>query len=513
MEFLRKLTQQLRQLWQQMGKAQKIAAVLAVGASVALLGGVGYWTSQADYQVLCLGLTAEEAALVTNKLQEKGISFRLAAGGSTILVPADQVQQQRLTMVAEDLQTKGGPGFSILDQTSFGWSPFLQHVNYVRALQGELAKTIMQIDPVVSARVHISRPEPSPFLRDQKAPTASVTLKLRPGAKVNRSTSAAIIALVARSVEGLTRENIALIDASNNQLIEAGESEMGAMASRFEQNREFENHLANKAETMLAKVLGPGRAVVRVTADLNMKRIRETKELYLEGRVGKTETTRTTKKTLNTVNKTAATGTTSNLGKGGSAAGQPTGSDERDESTTLEYLVPKTLQEIEDKQGAVERLTVAAFVDLARPAESGGRADDKALDLAKVQDTIKRAIGFKTERGDEITVTEVRMPDPTVASSALDEEWTRQEQWQQTLALVRNGSIGVTALAGVLLVWILMRRRSAAPTATEQPAPTTAEDSMLLERVATAFQRNPQAIGDVLKKWLNEQEQPPRIAA
>src|SRR5579864_3782736 len=278
MDFFRKLAQQLRQIWQGMARSQKVATVIAAVASLVLVGGVIYWGSQTEYQALAVGLSAEEAATLTNKLQDKGVSYKLAAGGTSVLVPAEQVQQLRLTMVADDLQAKGGPGFGILDQTTFGWSPFLQHVNYLRGLQGELAKTIMQIDPVVYARVHISRPEPSPFIRDQKPTTASVMLKLRPGTTLSRNVSAGIVALVSRSVEGLARENVAVIDTSGRLLSESGTGEPGMAGSQIEHRKDLEHYLAKTAEDMLAQVLGPGRAVVRVTADVNVKNLREKKE-------------------------------------------------------------------------------------------------------------------------------------------------------------------------------------------------------------------------------------------
>src|SRR5262249_1383055 len=150
------------------------------------------------------------------------------------------------------LPVKGGKGFELFDQSTLGATPFTQHVNYMRALQAELAKTIMQIDPVTFARVHIVKPEPSPFLRDQKPTTASVMLKLKHGSSLNRNTSAGIIALVTRSVEGLTRENVTLVDSQGRLLFEENTSEAGMMGSHMDYRRELESYLASKAEGMLA---------------------------------------------------------------------------------------------------------------------------------------------------------------------------------------------------------------------------------------------------------------------
>ncbi len=512
MDFFRKLAQQLRAIWQGMARPQKVAVVLASALCATALIAVTYWSSQTDYQVLYSGLSAEDAGAVTSKLQARSISYRLAAGGTTVLVPTEQAQQCLVELAADGLPAKGGRGFEIFDQTSLGATPFTQHVNYLRALQGELAKTIMQIDPVVFARVHIVRPEPSAFVRDQKPTTASVFLKLRPGASLSRNVAAAISALVARSVEGLTKENVTLVDANGRLLSEPHDPETGTVGSQIEQQRELERYLANKAETMLAQVLGPGRAVVRVTADLNLKRLREKKEMYdPEKRVAISETIRSNKSSSGASgNKSSPVGVGSNLGKP-AAPGTPTGSDSREETVETSYAVSKVTQELEDRWGAIERLTVAALVDQPRPAEGSGGTEESTISAGDLQDIIKKAVGFKAER-DEIKVIQVRMADLHSAATTLDDDWTRLQQWQQTLALVRNASLGVTALAAVVLAWMLLRRKGPGP-APEKQAPADPEQTAALERIAAALQRDPDAFGKVLSDWLKEPEPTTRKAA
>jgi flagellar biosynthesis/type III secretory pathway M-ring protein FliF/YscJ len=177
-----------------------------------------------------------------------------------------------------------------------------------------------------------------------------------------------------------------------------------------------------------------------------------------------------------------------------------------------EYLVSKTTQETEDRLGTIERITVAALVDLNRPVESPNGVPETAMSLADVQDIIKKAVGFKSDR-DEIKVIQVRMPDVTSVSSAIDEEWAKQQQWQQILSVVRNSSLGVTALAGVLLAWILLRKRSGAANSAEGAKPPGTEENAHLERIASVLERNPQAVSKVLMNWLNEPEEATRKAA
>src|SRR5260370_38478294 len=157
MEFIRSLSLQFGQFWQSVGPGRRLAIGTVVIVCLALMLGVSYWAIQPDYRVLFANLAPEDAAAVTAKLQTQGIAYRLAAGGTTVLVPAEQVQQARLDLAAEGLPIKGGKGFELFDESPLGSTPFTQHVNYLRALQGELAKTIAQVEPVVHARVHISR--------------------------------------------------------------------------------------------------------------------------------------------------------------------------------------------------------------------------------------------------------------------------------------------------------------------------------------------------------------------
>src|ERR1043166_918889 len=236
MDFFTKLGQQFRQLWQGLSRAQKALAIGTTAALVVLLVGVGLWSSQADFQVLAVNLSPDRAAEIVNKLQDKGVPFKLAGNGTAILVPADQVDTLRLTIAAEETPSRSGLGG--LDPSSLGWGPAAQHAALTHRREAELARTIMQIDPVVSARVHISQSEPSAFQRDRKPTTASVIVKLRAGAALDRKASAAIIALVSRGVEGLSRENVTLVDATGKQLSDPLD-EPAALGARMDRQRDF----------------------------------------------------------------------------------------------------------------------------------------------------------------------------------------------------------------------------------------------------------------------------------
>jgi flagellar M-ring protein FliF len=506
MDTFWKLAQQLRLTWLGMSRPQQVGVAATLIGVLALAGAVIFVGSHTEYHVLCAGLAPEDAALVTAKLKAQGVNYQLGGGGTTVLVPAEQVAQLRVDLAGEGLPTKGDKGFGLFDQTGFGTTPFTQHVNYQRALQAELAKTIMQIDPIISARVHIGRPEPSAFMNDRKPTTASVIVKLRPSAALSRHVAAGIVALVSRSVEGLARENVTLVDASGRVLSDEQGSEAGQMSAQVEQRRELENYLASKAENMLAQVLGPGRAIVRVTADLNLKRLRETKETYNpDNRVATSEKTKTTKQTSTTTSaaKGGPAGTSSNLGKA-PAAGGATGTNNVDEEINTSFAVSKTTQEIENKVGAIERLTVAALVDVSK---AGSSSDTELhMSLADAQETIKKAVGFKSER-DEIKVTQVKLTSPQAAMP--DDEWDKYQQWQTILSIVRNGSLGITAVVALVLGWLLLRRVTALPPGLAQLGAPAADDRITVERLSVTLQQNPQIMNKLLTDWM----EPPAVGS
>jgi flagellar M-ring protein FliF len=507
MRFLKRVMEQFNQVWLGMSVSRRIVLSVCAAASLATIIGVGYWASQPDYRVLFSGLAPEDAGAVTAKLQTQNVAFRLSNSGTTILVPADQVNQLRLDLAMEGLPAKGGKGYEIFDGASLTMTPFMQHLNQGRALQAELAKSIMQLDPVAYARVHIVQPEPSPFIRDKKPTTASVILRLKPGTTLNRSAAAGIVALVSRSVEGLAPEQVALVDSSGRVIIDPHGTEGGAVPNtQLEYKRDVETYLASKAEEMLTPVLGQGRAIVRVTAEINFKTLTETKESFdNEQKAVKKETTQSHKMTNAAALTRAGAGATANLSKpiaGGtpSSATSAAPPPDTEETTDVEYYSPpKTVQHRMEGAGSIERLTIAAMVD---------RETAQDLKLIDIQDIIKQAVGYKEGR-DEIKATEVKLTGP-VGATDLEAEWVQSQRWQNYFTLARNASVGIAAFVAFGIGWLVLRRL--APL--KQPADRKASASnQTLERMATVAQQDPDAIARVLSIWLGEGEKAAKLAA
>lgn len=467
MSFMQRLLRQMQDIWKGMSPARR---VLVAGAGLlAALGliAVGYYAQQADYRPLFTGLPVEEAGAVTAKLESRGVPYRLASGGTTVLVPAEQVQQARVVLAADGIPSRGGKGFELFDESSLVMTPFVQNVNYSRALQAELARSIMQIEPVSFAKVLIARPEQSPFLREQKPTTASVVLQLKQGATLNRTVAAGIVALVAWGVEGLTPENVTLVDSKGRILSEQhGPDDEAVPGSQLEFRRDLERDLAAKAEEMLAKTLGYGRAVVRVTADVNFKRVKEKRERY------------SPEEKAVSFEKVSSSKTPSGGGTGSQ------------EETETQYLVSKSTQESEDRMGTVERLSVATLVDLN--GQDG--SNSPILSREEVEDIVKRAVGFSKDRKDEIKVSNVRLASP-IDLSTNDEETANLKKVEAYVTIARNASLGLSGLLAMLLGFLFLRRVKprAAP-----PAPANPEEDYARAEFIAAARSDPALVANML---------------
>jgi flagellar M-ring protein FliF len=506
MDFLRRLQQQLRQVWLGMDMPRRILFSVLATAALAAIVLVGVWAAQPEYKVLYSSLAPEDASAVIAKLDSLSVPYRLSANGATISVPADRVSRLHVDLAGEGLPLKSGKGFEIFEESTIGTTPYLQHIQYQRAIQGELEKTIRGLDQVTQARVFIVKPEPTPFVREQKPATASVIVWLKPGATMSRRTANGIVALVAKSVEGLTPENVVLLDQAGHALSDQRSSEAGIPSTQLEYKREVESSLAAKAEEMLAQALGPGRAIVRVAADINFKQTTETRETYIpDERVATSETINNSKSSGPAPGARGIAGATPNLGRGPAPAtgGTSPESKETTESIKTEYAVSKTVQKIEGATGTLERMTVSAIVDLSRGEGAGG----PSLTAKAAEDIIKQAVGFKKDR-DTITVVESTPPPPPSTA-----EYEDLQRWQSYVNIVRNASLGVAAFFALILGVMYLRRLRPAGEPAPAPSADDLERKQRLQSLTEAAKQDPEAIARGLEAWLGPVEAPPRRAA
>jgi flagellar M-ring protein FliF len=407
------------------------------------------------------GLDFDDSAAIVGELKRLNIPYELRGEGDSILVPRDQITSVRMSLAESGLPSRGQVGYEIFDQqNTLGATSFVQNVNKLRALEGELARTIASLTRVRSARVHLVIPERELFRREAKAPSASIVLEVR-GA-LSAGEIRAVQHLVASAIDGLTPNQVSIVDASGQLLATGTTGEDGAaVASLYEERTlAFENRTRQRLEDMLANIVGPGRARVQVSAELDMNRMTQTTESYdPDGQVVRSAQTRESSD--------AASGGRTNGGVsvanelpgsdgGSNAAGSNTQQSSITEET-INYDISKTTQTVVTEAGAIKRLSVAVVVDGTYVSDAGGSATytpRSAEELAQIESLVRSAIGFEEGRGDQVEVVNLQFaerPDlqlPPSEASLFD--FTRDD-------IMSGAEMAVTLLIALALVFFIMR--------------------------------------------------------
>src|SRR3990172_1002715 len=280
--FFSELLSQFSRFLSELSTAKRMIVLIGVVGGIGSTIALALWSGRPDYQILYSNLSQEDAGAIVARLKGQKVPYKIEGNGSVILAPAKDVYEERLQLAGDGLPQGGGVGFEIFDRTNLGMTEFVQKLNYQRALQGELTRTINQMAEVEQARVHIVTPEKSAFIKQEKPATASVVLKLRSGKLLRKEQVRAITRLVASSVEGLRPEEVTVVDTQGRLLSEPGENlPLGQMSSnQLEYEQNMERNLEARIESMLERVLGSGKAIARVTATLNLEQREKTEERF-----------------------------------------------------------------------------------------------------------------------------------------------------------------------------------------------------------------------------------------
>jgi flagellar M-ring protein FliF len=459
---------QLQTIWGQLGLNQKITIS---GATLAVLAGLGtliFWSSRPDYSLLYGRLDEAEAAKIVAALDEAKIPYTLSRSSGSIMVPADKVHSTRMQLAAKGLpRADGGVGFEIFDRSNFGISDFVQRANYLRAVQGELSRTISQVENVETARVMIVMPENRLLVTDKNKPTASVFVKLRANGTLPAQTVTAIRFLVARSVEGLQPSNVSVVDSLGNVLSETTEpdSMAGITQTQLEVRKKLEQYLAKKAEGMLETVLGPGQAVVRVSAEMNFDTLTKTEEKYdPDVQVPRTITaTEETTDSLTANPPSSAPGVEANIaGETNSVASVPTSNNRtRKKVTNNQFELNKTTSNLVQAAGSVRHLSAAVFLASRMTGTGTNRVAQPRTkeELDKIRKLVQSAVGIQENgegRKDEITVEEFPFNDQPAAE--IVQTLQKEQRWQFWLQIAQTAVYPALGLAVLALLWRLFKR-------------------------------------------------------
>jgi len=486
--------EQMRKIWERLPAAQRLSIVVIGAALIALIIAVGTWAGREEYTVLYGNLDPEDAGAVVEELRSQSVAYKLANGGRTVLVPTARVYDTRLALASSGLPNKTSQGYELLDSSKLGWTDFMQKLQFRRALEGEIARTIQSIEAVGQARVHIVMPEPSLFSQESRRPTASVMLKLRPGAGVREADVRGIVHLVASSVEGLSPEQVTVIDTRGRLLSSPRDPQdmFGSTNDQLALAANIEEGLARKAQTALEQVLGPNKAVVRVAADIDFERAERTRETFdAESPVVRSE--------QRSEQTTPEAGTI--------------------ESATTNYEISKTIERIVATPGSIRRLTASVVVDgTYRAAPTGERSyvPRAADEMQKLSGLIKNAIGFDAQRGDQLTVENLPFDDTETERVRLAlEQGQRAERMRDIGGIALSAVIGLGAL---FLLWRMVGRARAGLAQAQQSLrldagveagqallPRKGGEAVLAERrLRQASQESPEAVARVVRTWLAE---------
>jgi flagellar M-ring protein FliF len=442
-------------VWSGFTSGQKTTLGLAIAAVV--LGGYMFtkWAAQPTWTPLYGNLSSTDAGSVTSELKSKGVQYKLADGGATVMVPQAQVYQLRLDMSAKNLPTGGSQGYALLDKQGITTSEFRQRVDYQRALEGELARTIGAIDGVSGADVHLVIPADDVFAADSRKPSASVLLRSATGKRFGADQVRAIVNLVAGSVEGLTPDAVTVADSAGHVLSAPGDGGLDASGdAQSAQARTFEDGLARSIEDMLAPVTGAGGAVVRVKADLDFDQRSTTTESFAQPAAGQTNplvTESTSQETFAGPGaSTAAGGVLGTNGQTTTGNAASTANNYSKNSADRSFAVGKVTEQVKSAPGKVTHLSVAVLVD-----------DKVKAAPAEITNLVNAAAGIDPKRGDAVTVAAMAFDHSAIDAAAKEQKAAAAAKSKtQMMNLVRTVGVLLIVLVALLLAWRSARKAS-----------------------------------------------------
>jgi len=528
---------QFGDIWKNISFSHKFIMIMLTMGFIGGIIGVTQWARKPDYGLLYGELNPKESGEVVDILKEEKVPYQIGRNGSAILVPSEKVYDMRLKLAGKGLPREE-TGYELLDKSGFGTSDFVQHINYRRAIQGELAKTIKHLDYVEWAQVHLALPESSLFIEEEKAPTASVILKLK-----NKSMSAlrpeqvaSITHLVSSSVEGLKPENVTITDTRGNLLSrkESPLSTSGASNDQLDVKKKIEDYFTAKAQDLLEKIVGAGKSVVRISADLDFRHVDERiVEFDPERRVPKvqTVTTRISGGAPFSGSGGGIAGVQANLNVSQSGIIQTAGPSEEEETAQTQYELSKTERVVANHGAMLKRLSVAVLLDgMYEEKKSDDGKFQRAYiprnkeEITRIAALVKQAVGIDdVNRGDSFEIQNVQFYEQPIEQLEQEETTAKKEQQKDfMLKMAKNGSLAITVLVFLFFVLRSMKKlkkpkeqegteslvKKRVIMTEESPQEETEEKVaeakrvVLRKQVVDKIKSNPGTVANSLKRWI-----------
>lgn len=526
----------------------KLLLLAGVAAVVAVMVVFWLWSQQPDYRILFSNYSDKDGGAIVAALEKMNVPYKFSESGSAILVPAEQVHTARLKLASEGLPKGGNIGFELLENQKFGVSQFVEQVNFQRALEGELERSIQAIAAVDVARIHLAIPKPSVFVRDQQNPTASVLLNLRPGRTLDPQQVGAVVHLVASSVPNLPAANVTVVDQNGNLLSDTSKKQgnNGLDQTQIKYVEDMQASIARRVESIITPIVGAKNVRAEASAEIDFSTTEQAAETYKPNYKPEEAAVRSmqSNESINgggaeasgvpgalsnqpPPNSTAPIDTTADAGATASAGGAATSTQK---NSTTNYEVDKTVSYVQQPKGGIKRLHVAVVVNNLPVTDAKGKVTYRPLTAAEKQqinDLAMQAMGFNRERGDSITVVNSSFAgEPT-------EVLPEVPLWKNPVA-VEYGKDGLRFLVGVVAL-LLIYSRVLKPLLTKLSSPLnepkmlektepTVEDAIVnisgqpqmalsapgyeqnLVMVKQLAKDNPRMVASVVSNWTNGSE-------
>lgn len=414
--------------WERLTTQQRMALIGVVAGSVLLLSVVGYWSSRPEMTLLFGRLGPTDANTVIETLQTDAVPYELRENGTAVYVPKDRVYELRLQFAAQGLGSDSQAGYELFDAGTLGMTDFMQRLNLKRALEGELARTIASVRQIETARVHLVIPERSAFQEQQELPTASVVVQTLGGQRLSSEQVEGITSLVAGAVEGLQPENVTVLDVRGNLLSNPDRRDEDAQmtSAQLRMQRSIEQHLTESGQSMLDRVLGPGNAIVRVSANVDFSRAVQERDL-----IDPESSTIISEERLQ---------------EEGAAGGNAN-------SVVRNFELSRTRERTERGIGDVRYISVSVIVNQKVVPAEGGTPETLAYteeELRQIEALVQNAVGFRPDRGDTFALHQTRFD-----TSADDDALAAMQEVEQRERLALYLRYGIVALALLVVVWLI----------------------------------------------------------
>jgi flagellar M-ring protein FliF len=558
---------QLRNLLAGFNLFQRISIAVGALLAAAAIIGITHYRTESDFRPLYTSMAPEDAAPVVQKLRESGVEFRLADNGGSVLVHSDKLAESRLTLAGAGLPKSGRIGFELFDKTSFGATELVEHINYQRALEGELERSVMSMAEVVQARVHLTLTKESVFLDQQQPAKASVMIKIRPGAQISPQNVLAVTNLVASAVDGLSPDAVAVLDMDGNLLNRPRRSntdDSAVTSEALEVRRQIEHDLVNKINSTLEPLLGVNKFRAGASVDYDLTSGDQQEETFDPDKSVMVSSSKSEDDNQRASSAGGVPGTQANLPHPPSNGGGGGSGSHRVESIT--YQSSRVIRHTRIPQGVIRRMSLSVLVGQEARWEGDAKNRHRVYvsqppeTLQKIKDLVGGVTGFSAERGDQLIVetlpfeSTTEAVDPKSPSLQTPKQAAPEPPWMQVLDRYRNQIVAVLvglALFSIALRIIGVRRRGpkdqtveilreieAAAEAMPQPVPSkmagnatgtmtgpaniidsaveaaelTADGKALLgegqegdaERIRQLAQRDMTATANVLRMWLDQ---------